>query len=142
MKGFIMKKFFLLFAINILCLPAFATNWYQIGEKRYVDTGSIMVFRSSFSSGVYTFWEKLLNDNSDFFKNVEDTEGTKVWYVLIRWAIDCNNANFSILEALPYDLNKKPLKGYKENGLMLNWQSIPPDTVMDNYYNWICIPKR
>lgn len=144
-----MKKFILiLISCLLVSLPVFATNWVKVTEKRYLDTSSVRPLKDSYStiystnSNKYTFWIKSLNDGSVFFQVEEKTSGEKVWYALSQWGIDCNNASSALIRVITYGLSNNVLYSHQIPDLMLEWNNIAPETMMDLFYNCICRPNN
>ncbi len=89
----------------------------------------------------YAFWEKYLNDGTKYFKDIEKRKGKKVWYVLNRWGVDCNNNLVNILDTIYYDLSRQVIASYNYS-IYSGWNSVVPETWGDLYYHMICRPKR
>ena len=55
-------------------LPTFATNWVQVGNKYYIDIDTIEPYvddSGHVAPNQYSYWTKVLNDGSDFYKRQE-----------------------------------------------------------------------
>ena len=137
-----MKKFIFLLAIFMTFVnPAFSiSNWVQISEKMYMDTNSLRKEnRFGLNSGsYYSIWTKWLNDGSQIFIDAELQNKTKVWYFLYQGYIDCYNKQYAVKSYVSYDLNNDLLGSFTATDYQLSFSSIPPGSVAENLYNYVC----
>ncbi len=138
------KRLFLILLCMQNLLPVFAVDWRATFPKRYVDFSSVSQIQdvnTFLYPNRYLFWEKRLNDNSMYFKRVEKLRGKKVWYALSRLGVDCHKGMYALYEDIPYDLNNTVIMtNYKATEYTLEWQGVPPGTIIDYYYKWLCAP--
>lgn len=141
-----MKKILLLFCICFdFILPAFATNWEQIGDKIYIDADSIERYSERYETEdtkKFSFWIKSLNDGSSYFAKMEKAYGKKVWYTLSRDIVDCNEKTIANKSIVVYDLKSQVIDSYESILYSGSWNSIVPDSVGELYYYGICKPKE
>lgn len=138
----LLSNFLILFlSIIVFVMPVFAANWKEIAPKRYIDVNSYQHLQNPLYPNRYAFWEKNLNDGAKHFKDIEKQEGKKVWYVLTRLGVDCNNKSLTILDSIYYDLSRQVILS-QNYSIYSGWNSIVPESFGDFYYHIICQPKR
>lgn len=140
-----MKKILLVFGIMIFLLqPVFGVNWTQMSNKRYIDLDSVQKFNDSYDYNFnkYIFWEKYLNDKSNIFTNAKKLYGKKIWYSLNYIIINCENKTITVKSYTDYDLSGNVLGSNTYQDILLNWDPIAPETIGDDYYNFICKPNN
>ena len=138
----LLSNFLILFlSIIVFAMPVFAANWKEIAPKRYIDVNSYQYLQDPLYPNRYAFWVKHLNDGSKYFKNIEKQEGKKVWYVLTRLGVDCNNKSLTVLDSIYYDLSRQVILS-QNYSIYSGWNSIVPESFGDFYYHIICQPKR
>ena len=144
-----MKKIFAAFVFIVLLsiLPCFAFDWVQVDDqgKQFIDISSIQKYNYKYNSGsekgyYYSFWKKSLNNNSEVYKKFEKIYKKKVWYSMDKIVVNCSNEQFAFKSGVFYDLNDEPIIGssFENIDAMLNWISIVPGTVGNNWYNYVC----
>lgn len=142
-----MKKVYLLIiTLLFLSIPAFATNWYQLQDKIYIDLDSIQPYNAQFGlsnnqTNTYIFWSKELNTNSNTFKDIENIYHKKFWFVMNREVINCNNQTMGLTSYADYDLNGNVLGSHEYDNYQIKWYSIVPDTISNLFYNIVCTSK-
>lgn len=128
-----MKKILIILLLTIATiLPTFATNWVQVGEKQYIDIDTIEPYIDDYGHAVpnqYLFWRKTLNNGN--FKMLEKTLNKKIWYSLSKCVIDVSRKTWAIKFFVVYDLKDKAITQNEYNGVLMDWQSIIPNTVGD-----------
>lgn len=136
-----MKKIFIIFLLTIATiLPTFATNWVQTGKKCYIDTDTIEPFVDDYGKVVpnqYSYWAKGLNDGNQFLRNVEKRLNKKIWYMLSKRVIDVNRKAHAYKTTAVYDLKGNCICTYEEKSVLMEWQSIIPNSVGDVEYEII-----
>ena len=136
-----MKKIFIILLLTIATiLPTFATCWVQTGEKCYIDTDTIEPFVDDSGNIVpnqYSFWIKCLNDGSQNIRNEEKRLNKKIWYMLCKEVIDINRKVRAAKTFAIYDLKDKPINSVEVPSVLMEWQSIVPNTVSAYEYEII-----
>jgi len=128
-----MKKVLILFLLMFLSVPAFAANWVEIFEKKYVDIESIMTDNQY---KIVKFWTKnLRKDPKEKFPNYYG-QMVDYWFSMNYWNIDCTNKKSRIVSYNVYDLNQKIIYSDDNN---LDWNEIIPETYADGYYRLFCL---
>lgn len=118
-----MKKLFIaLLTLLALSCPAFAADWYWIGQlnngiQYYIDNSSVEK-----NAEKAIIWCKYVN-----------TDGS---YAVIRWAFIRKGRLFTLLSASTYDKNGNYISGddVPLNSYALQWTSITPDTSIESLY--------
>ncbi len=139
-----MKKCFLLPLLVLFVLPVSATTWEQIDTKRYIDLDSIEKYNDKYDSRkseIYSFWIKSLNDESQYFTDFEKDYNKKVWYTMTRNLINCDNKTITPKAIIFYDLSHRVIKNFELPAYSLEWHSIIPDSIGEDYYYGICKPE-
>lgn len=128
-----MKKILILLLLTVATvLPTFAVNWVQISDKAYIDTDSIEPYVDDFGNikaNQYCYWEKRLNDGSNYYKETEKDYNRKIWYIKSKGVIDINKKTFAPKYAVLYDLKENIIDTYRFKDSELSWTDIIPDTV-------------
>ncbi len=138
-----MKKIIFLIILLAIDMPSFASNWVQFGEKTYVDTESIELYKTEYGDikfGKYSFWIKDLNDKSTRFNDLEKLLKKKIWYKMENYIMDCNAKNMAMNQVIIYGLQNDVLDSY--NHIYLNYEKIVPDSNGEVWYYLICKPKQ
>ena len=139
----IRTKEILLILVFVIALPVCASSWKQIDEKQYVDIDSIELYEDKYASnnGIkYSFWIKSLNNKSKAFLDDEKYYNKKIWYKMVRMLVDCKNKTLAIKAFAIYGLKGQVLDGYEVPEYEIQWTSIIPDSVGENYYYGVCLP--
>lgn len=104
-----MKKIIvLLFIVFAFVQSAFASNWYELGKKLYVDLDSCRTVAYG-SKTRFRFFTKELNPG-----DWELEQGKKVWYMLMEWETDGEKNR--IRQVIYYDTKDNLIKNYNFNG--------------------------
>ena len=140
-----MKNIFILCIMILLAYPVLAAEWKQIEEKSYIDIASIQEYNdpSSYDKKRYNrnekeFWIKSLNDKSSYFTDYEKTYNKKVWYIILKYIVDCNNKTIATKSGAIYDTNGNLIDSYDVEHILLNRNDIIPETRGENRYNIVC----
>ena len=117
----------------LLAYPVLAAEWKQIEEKSYIDIASIQEYNdpSSYDKKRYNrnekeFWIKSLNDKSSYFTDYEKTYNKKVWYIILKYIVDCNNKTIATKSGAIYDTNGNLIDSYDVEHILLNRNDIIP----------------
>jgi len=133
-----MKKFLIILLLMLtIILPTFATNWVQVGEKIYMDTDTIEPFIDDYGHRVpnqYSYWVKILNNNSSNIKSIEKRYNKKIWYTMYKEVIDLNRKTSAMKFFTHYDLKDAPIVGQEIDSILMDWTSIIPNTVGELEY--------
>lgn len=136
-------KLLLLFTLlSISALPVFAINWISCADKIYVDSYNIAPYYDILGNqvkGEYTYWLKVLNDQSDSFKSLEKDFNKKIWYYLSYNKISCKTRTISSINMYFYDLKNNPIETFN-----LSYEqpsAIVPGSVSDFIYQSVCLGK-
>lgn len=133
-----MKKFLIICLVLLgTILPTFATNWFEISDKFYIDTDSIEPYVDDSGQIVpnqYVYWVKYLNTYSSEWKYNEKRLNTKIWYAKFKKVIDINRKVQTTKFYATYGLNHSCLEGSETYG---SWESIIPETVASYEYEII-----
>ncbi len=137
-----MKKILLVlyFCFN-LTLSVFATDWKQIDDKLYIDIDSIESYSERYETGntrKFSFWIKSLNDSSSYFTKIEKAYNKKIWYLLSKNIVDCNEKMIANKSFVIYDLKSQVIDSNEEYIYPGSWNSIVPDSIGELYYSNIC----
>ncbi len=137
-----MKKY-LSILIIFMCafLPVYARNWVEVTNKIYIDTDSIEPYINELDrieKGKFVFWTKNLNDGTQNFKNFENEYNKKIWYVLDKEIISCNQKTLSVKTLIFYDLKGNVINNIEIPYFAHNAYSIAPDSIGELFYNGIC----
>ena len=136
-----MKKIFIILLLTIATiLPTFATNWVQTGDKSYIDTDTIEPFVDDYGRVVpnqYSFWVKILNLDSQSWRDAEKRLNKKILYIMDKEVIDVNRKTIAVKFRVYYDLKDRPIDSWEEQSILMKWRSIIPDTVGDYVYEII-----
>ncbi len=135
---------FIFFVFFNFAVPVFAANWKQMGDKLYIDADSIEHYFEKYGSDgtkKFSFWIKNLNDKSSHFTRMEKSYGKKVWYILSRNIINCDEKMIANKSIIAYDLKSQVIDSYEETLYAGSWNSIVPDSVGELYYTHICLTK-
>lgn len=128
-----MKKFLIIILLLFFVSPVFASEWFEIFEKLYIDMSSLEV---NPNKNTINFWVKALRkDSKDTFPNREGKE-IPYWYSINKWSLDCNNKKTRIEISAIYDLNGKVI--YSDEYIP-EWNTIIPDTYAEGFYRLFCI---
>ena len=133
-----MKKIIFLFLLLFVSLPVFASNWVQIAAKGnvFIDVDSVRK-ENYLRPNVYSIWEKLVNDNSSYFINLERLYGKRVEYILQKVLIDCNTKEYKVDSATYYDLQYNPIS-YNDYTYLYSYNDIVPGSIAETKFNVIC----
>ena len=136
-------KLLLLFTLlSISALPVFAINQISCADKIYVDSDNIAPYYDILENQVkreYTYWLKVLNDQSDSFKSLEKDFNKKIWYYLSYNKISCKTRTISSINMYFYDLKNNPIETFN-----LSYEqpsAIVPGSVSDFIYQSVCLGK-
>ena len=136
-------KLLLLFTLlSISALPVFAINQISCADKIYVDSDNIAPYYDILENqvkGEYTYWLKVLNDQSDSFKSLEKDFNKKIWYYLSYNKISCKTRTISSINMYFYDLKNNPIETFN-----LSYEqpsAIVPGSVSDFIYQSVCLGK-
>lgn len=136
-------KLLLLFTLlSISALPVFAINWISCADKIYVDSDNIAPYYDILGNqvkGEYTYWLKVLNDQSDSFKSLEKNFNKKIWYCLSYNKISCKTRTISSINMYFYDLKNNPIETF--NLSYEQHSAIVPGSVSDFIYQSVCLGK-
>lgn len=138
-----MKKIVFLFVLLLVSMPSFASNWFQLDEKNYIDLESIEQYKNQWGEnqyGKYSFWLKSLNDKSARFTDVEKVLKKKIWYQMQNFVVDCNQKSIGLNEFVTYDVQNNVLGDY--NHSYIDYMKIVPDSRGESWYYLICKPKQ
>lgn len=138
MKGIFMKKSllkaFVGFAfLAVTAVPAFATNWVQIGEGHYIDAHSI---RPSANYGTYTYYTKYLAKAAP----LERINGYEVWTIKTNSYVDCANAYAKTLSYTALDANERIVASDKKIGKQWFGVNNPGSKAYESYA-FVCTDK-
>ena len=136
-----MKRLIFLLFLMIIMLPAFSATWQQIDNKRYIDIDSIETYKTKYDfekSVIYSFWIKSLNNKSNYFNDIEKKYNKTVWYDVTRTLINCSDKTITTKSFVFYDLNSHVITSHEVPGYSLDWESIVPDSIGEEYYYNIC----
>lgn len=136
-------KLLLLFTLlSISALPVFAINWISCADKIYVDSDNIAPYYDILGNqvkGEYTYWLKVLNDQSDSFKSLEKDFNKKIWYNLGYNKISCKTRTTTPINVYFYDLKNNLIETFN-----LSYEqpsAIVPGSVSDFIYQSVCLAK-
>lgn len=138
-----MKKILLILCLLIV-MPAYSTTWVQIQEKSYFDKDSLSYYVADDNYLQYnqkTFWVKSLNDGSQYFKELEKLDKTKIWYNLTKYIINFNNKTLAVKSYASYDLKGELVSLYTASDYQLRWHSIVPNSYGELLYDFAKHPK-
>jgi len=122
------KTLFLsLITINIsliLLSIAYSSDWVYIdsdktGDKHYIDLDTV-----EFNGPVATFWVKNIDKKGEEMKT--------------RYSIYCKNKMAAIRDIFVYDSDGAVLKSYSPKDDKLQWLKIPPDSISNSFYKFLC----
>lgn len=139
-----MKKLLLIICC-LLVLPVHAASWVQISDNEYIDADSVQNYVNDHGDVKYkqkSFWTKKINDGDKFFENLNKINNDKIKYIKTRHIIDFNNNSLAIKGAALYGTDESVISSYTNEDFRLNWMSIVPETVGEEYYNLIKKPKQ
>jgi len=124
-----MKKTLLMSIITmniffIFLSSAYSSDWFYIdsdktGDKHYIDLDTV-----KFNGPVATFW----------VKNI-DTKGEEM---KTRYSIHCRNKIAAIRDIFVYGSDGTVLKSYSPKDDKLQWLKIPPDSISNSFYKFLC----
>lgn len=136
-------KLLLLFTLlSVSVLPVFAINWISCADKIYVDSDNIAPYYDILGNqvkGEYTYWLKVLNNQSDSFKSLEKDFNKKIWYNLSYNKISCKTRTTTPINVYFYDLKNNPIETFN-----LSYEqpsAIVPGSVSDFIYQSVCLAK-
>lgn len=138
-----MKKIIFLFALFLISVPCFASDWFQLDEKNYIDLESVEQYKNQWGEiqhEKYSFWLKSLNDKSASFIDLEKLFKKKVWYQMTNFIVDCNQKTIGGANVVTYDVQKNVLYSYTPPSV--DYAKIVPDSKGEMYYYFICKPKQ
>lgn len=138
-----MKKILLMFLLffTIASVPAFARNWVEFTNKRYIDIDSIEPYVVGIRASrkeEYVFWTKNLNDGSDGYKDLEKSYNKKIWYDLSKNVISCQQKTLTLQAIAIYDLKGNVIKTGEIPFAYQEAHSIIPDSVGEIIYSIVC----
>ena len=136
-------KLLLLFTLlSVSVLPVFAINWISCADKIYVDSDNIAPYYDILGNqvkGEYTYWLKVLKDQSASFKSLEKDFNKKIWYYLSYNKISCKTRTTTPINMYFYDLKNNPIETFN-----LSYEqpsAIVPGSVSDFIYQSVCLAK-
>ena len=125
-----MKKFLIICLVMFATiLPSFATNWFEISDKFYIDTDSIEQYVDGSGRVVpnqYVYWVKYLNTNDRDWKYEEQRYGEKLWYMQFKKVVDINRKIQTLKFVAVYNLNSACID---RRELSKHWEPCIPDTI-------------
>ena len=136
-----MKKnlFLVLITLLTITISVFAADWVQIYEKIYLDASSLGQYNYNLNfdnDRIYSVWSKMLNDGTNTWKDMEKSNGKKIWYNKSLWVVNCTKKEFAIKSVVLYDLKENVVDSYDSN--YLDWTSVTPETVGEGIYTDVC----
>jgi len=135
------KLFLLLFALLMFVQPVFSANWEQYDKKEYIDSDSIrpnLDISGEIIPYEFTYWTKLLNDGSQYYKGIEQKFNKKVWYKLQQEIINCQKRTLALKSLIIYDTNSQVIFSLEKQFYEIEPISVVPDSVGEFLYNTIC----
>ena len=126
-----MKKILVIFAIFILTLPSFATQWKEISEDMQIDMDSIEPYINHYGNiepDKFVFWVKKINNNSNIFLQLEKYYKKNIGYFVDKEVIDCKLKKISIKSNYIYDKDSKLIHKFDFDDFRSDWSSIVPDS--------------
>lgn len=126
-----MKILFMSFiTINIsfiLLSTAYSSDWVyagddKTGDKHYIDLDTV-----KFNGPVATFWVKNIDEKGEEMKT--------------RYSIHCGNKIAAIRDIFVYGSDGAVLKSYSPKDEKLQWLKIPPDSISNSFYKFLCTDR-
>lgn len=139
-KNLILKILLCILILNCINITGLASNWVEVGYKRYLDYDSYQQLSNDLYPNRYAVWEKSLNNGDKRFKDIEKQKGKKIWYSLTRFGADCSDKTVNVLDIIYYDLSGKVIQSDRFSEYS-GWNSIVPDSLGAFYYNMMCKPE-
>lgn len=131
-KGFL-KGFLVLAAVAITYVPAFATNWVNIGPNHYIDSDSI---KPSTNYGTYTMKTKYVSPTGP----LEVINGRNVYTIRTNSFVDCTSNYAKTISYTAYDRNGSTIASGRNVGK--HWYDIDhPGSRAYETYAFVCTDK-
>lgn len=120
-----MKKLLVLLVLLFMSMPAYATYWYEVSNKTYIDLDSLRK-----TNNMAFAWVKILNNG-----NIEPINNKKIWYSMNTMYLDLKKQKTAIKDMYFYDLENKKVDDITFE--TLDWNIIVPDSVADLLYKFV-----
>lgn len=122
-----------IFSVFIISLqPAISASWVKVDDNLFIDIDSIRVFVDENNNpdlNSRIFWVKFLNNNSNYFKSLENQYHTKISYVLTQYIINTYKNSYTIKSSTYYDAESDVVSTNSNYRYNLEWMDIVPESV-------------
>lgn len=135
-RGLNEKIYVILICFMLSITAAYAANWQEYNYKSYIDLNSFVYTSNYNNDKIVTFWEKALNDGSEYFKPINNQ---KIWFNLYNNSINCSQKSINVKYRVSYNLKAYVIESIK---FIEEWTPIAPDTLAYNMYEFVCFDNR